>query len=295
MTAARFRSVFRPDLFAGQTVIVTGGGSGIGRCTAHELASLGATVALIGRTAAKLDAVVEEIAASAGHASAHPLDIRDEDAVRAGVTAVLAAHGRIDALVNNAGGQFPSPLARISAKGWDAVVRNNLTGGFLMAREVYCQWMDAHGGAIVNMVADMWNGMPGMGHSGAARAGMLNFTETAACEWAASGVRVNAVAPGWIASSGLDTYDASLRAQFARLKKVVPLQRFGTESEVSAAIVYLLSEAASFVTGACVRIDGGVPNARHTWPLRGSNPDSRATAAFDGFHLASTPEALEEP
>ncbi|MCL4744539.1 MAG: SDR family oxidoreductase [Burkholderiaceae bacterium] len=293
MTVASYRSVFRPGLFEGTTAVVTGGGSGIGRCTAHELASLGATVALIGRTARKLDAVVDEIAASGGRASAHPLDIRDEDAVRAGVAAILDAHGRIDALVNNAGGQFPSPLERISAKGWDTVVRNNLTGGFLMAREVYCQWMNEHGGAIVNMVADMWNGMPGMGHSGAARAGMLNLTETAACEWAASGVRVNAVAPGWVASSGLDTYDASVREQFARLKRVVPLQRFGTESEVSSAIVYLLSEAASFVTGTCIRIDGGVPNARHTWTLHGSNPRSRAAMAFDGFHLASTPKALE--
>ena len=186
-----YRSVFRPGLFAGQVALVTGGGSGIGRCTAHELASLGARVAIVGRTIEKLAAVQKEIEAAGGTCSVHCTDIRDEAGVQATVAAVLAAHGRIDALVNNAGGQFPAPLATISAKGWDAVVRNNLTGGFLMARECINQWMldddgtgKPRGGAIVNILADMWNGMPGMGHSGAARAGMLNFTETASLEWA---------------------------------------------------------------------------------------------------------------
>ena len=152
--------------------IVTGGGSGIGRCTAHELAALGARVAIVGRTLEKLDAVKAEIEAAGGVCSTHAADIRDEPCVQATVSAVLAAHGRIDALVNNAGGQFPAPLATISAKGWDAVVRNNLTGGFLMARECVNQWMldddgsgAARGGAIVNVIADMWGGMPGMGHS----------------------------------------------------------------------------------------------------------------------------------
>ena len=141
--------------------------------------------------------------------------------MQATIAAVLARHGRIDALVNNAGGQFPARLAAISAKGWDAVVRNNLTGGFLVARECVNQWMlerrrrgAPHGGAIVNIIADMWGGMPGMGHSGAARAGMLNLTETAALEWAP--VRVNAVAPGWIASSGLDHYPPEMAADVPR-------------------------------------------------------------------------------
>ena len=285
-----YRSIFRAGLFDGQVVVVTGGGSGIGRCTAHELAALGATVALVGRRLERLEAVKAEIEAAGGRASVHACDIREEDAVVATVAAVLAAHGRIDGLVNNAGGQYPSPLAFIKAKGWDAVVRNNLTGGFLMARECYVQWMQKQQrGAIVNIVADMWMGMPGMGHSGAARAGMLNFTETAALEWAP--VRSNAVAPGWIASSGMDHYPPEMGPLIRRMATMVPARRLGTESEVAAAIVFLLSPAAAFVSGACLRVDGAAPNARRHWPEVGSGASSEA---FDGFHLAAMPKVLQQ-
>jgi citronellol/citronellal dehydrogenase len=286
----RYRSVFRPGLFAGKTVIVSGGGSGIGRCTAHELASLGARLALVGRKAGKLEAVRAEIGELEPECTVtcHSLDIREEPRVKTAIGDILAAHGGIDGLFNNAGGQFAARLESISAKGWDAVVRNNLTGGFLMARECYVQWMEQRGGAIVNMVADMWGGMPGLGHSGAARAGMLNLTETAACEWARSGVRVNAVAPGWIASSGLATYDEAYQAVMKPLARKVPLQRFGNEAEVSAAVVFLLSEAAAFITGTCLRVDGGVPNARPTWAL----PEHDRSKPFDGFPLYRPPDFL---
>src|SRR5262249_14307934 len=159
---------------------VTGAGSGIGRCTAHELAALGARVALIGRKTEKLEAVAREIAEAGGSARCYAADIREEERVAETVRAIVADFGRLDFLVHNGGGQCAAPLATISAKGWDAVGRTNLTGGFLMAREAYTQSMKASGGAIVNMIADMWGGMPNMGHSGAARAGMLNLTETAA-------------------------------------------------------------------------------------------------------------------
>jgi len=285
----KYQSIFRPGLFDKQVIIVTGGGSGIGRCTAHELSALGAHLALVGRKIDKLNAVAQEISEAGGTASVHVCDIREEDVVSQTITNILQTHGRIDGLVNNAGGQFPSPLSQIKAKGWDAVVRNNLTGGFLMARECYNQWMQQHGGAIVNVIADMWMGMPGMGHSGAARAGMLNFTETAALEWGP--VRSNAVAPGWIASSGMDNYPPEMTAMIQNMHKLVPLQRIGTESEVAAAIVFLLSPAAAFISGACLRIDGGAPNAKRIWPQVGTGGSNQA---FNGFHLAQTPDVLSK-
>lgn len=285
-----YRSIFRAGLFEGRVVVVTGGGSGIGRCIAHELVSLGAAVALVGRTPEKLDRVAAELRDAGGSASTHACDIREETAVRDAVAAILAAHGHIDGLVNNAGGQFPAPLETISGKGWDAVVRNNLSGGFLFSRECYTQWMRAHVAqatcGIVNIIADMWNGMPGMGHSGAARAGMLNLTQTAALEWAP--LRVNAVAPGVIASSGMDRYPPEHKPVILAAAKAIPAQRLGTESEVSAAVVFLLSPAAAFISGACLRVDGAGPNARRMWPRVGGAP----TEAFNGFHLAELPAIL---
>ena len=131
---------------------------------------------------------------------------------------MVGKHGAVHGLVNNAGGQFPSPLMMISKRGFDSVVASNLTGGFLMMRELFMQSMREHGGAIVNMTADFRNGMPGMGHSGAARAGMANLTQSAAFEWAHAGVRVNAVAPGWVASSGMDSYGEAIQPIIKKLR-----------------------------------------------------------------------------
>ena len=285
-----YRSVFKEGLFAGQTVVVTGGGSGIGRCTAHELAALGASVAVVGRNQDKLAAVKEEIKSDRGRVSTHIADIRDEVAVGGVIDAILAEHGRIDGLFNNAGGQYRAPLETISTKGFEAVVRNNLTGGFVVMREVYTRWMKEHGGAMVNMIADVWHGWPHFAHSGAARGGMLTLSESAATEWAAAGVRVNTIAPGSIASSGLDTYD-SKDTDFLRNKvtREIPLQRFGTEAEVSAAVVFLLSPAASFITGTCIRVDGGAPNAKPGW---WDLQPAQHNTAFDGFHRSALPAIL---
>lgn len=304
-SAPSYDSVFRPGLFAGQVHLVTGAGSGIGRCTAHELASLGATVALVGRTREKLERTAAEIAEAGGSAIVAPCDIREEEAVRTTVAEVLARGGRLDALVNNAGGQFVAPLATMTTNAFDAVIRNNLKGNFLVARECYAAAMREGGGAIVNVVADFWRGMPGLGHSGASRAGLWNLTMTMAVEWARSGVRVNAVAPGYVASSGIDTYPERLRGFFRNVHRAVPLQRQATVSEVAAAIVFLLSPAAAFISGATLPVDGAASLVRPMTPLswleaEAGEPVPAPVPAHDrskpyrGFHLDAPPAALDE-
>jgi citronellol/citronellal dehydrogenase len=289
-----YHSIFRDNVFKQQVIIITGGGSGIGRCTAHELASLGATVILVGRTLEKLNTVAEEIKLDGGRADTFAFDIRDEVAVTDNISAIIAKHGCIHGLVNNAGGQFPAPLEAISQNGFETVVRTNLVGGFLVAREVFKQSMKKTGGAIVNITADNFGGMPMMGHSGAARAGMANFTETAAIEWGAHNVRINAVAPGYIASSGMSTYDQKvIKGIMQKAKDGTPLQRIGNEAEVSSAIVYLLSPAASFITGVNLRVDGGAAQTLCLWPLKNETPQQKE-AAFTGFHRSSVPDVIKD-
>jgi len=294
-----YKSVFKDGIFKGTVMVVTGGGSGIGRCTAHELAALGAQVVLVGRKLEKLEAVAAEIATdnpASPKPSFHVCDIRQEDTVKATVAAIVEQHGRIDGLVNNAGGQYITPLEGIGLKGWDAVVSTNLTGGFLMARECYVQSMAQHGGSIVNVVADIWGSMPGMGHSGAARAGMVSLTETAALEWAKSGVRVNAVAPGYIASSGMDHYPAEAAPKLRANRLTVPLGRYGNEAETSAGSVFLLSPAAAFISGTVMRIDGARPQVRLGWGdyIASEEVQKRdAIKPFDGFHRYVTPKVFQ--
>lgn len=286
-----YRSVFRPGLFAGQTIIVTGGGSGIGRCTAHELVSLGARVALVGRTRSKLEEVRRELGGG-DNVFIHDCDLRQEAPVKAMVGAVLGWAGRIDGLVNNAGGQFPAKLRDISLNGWNAVVANNMTATFLVSREVFTQWMEGNGGAIVSVGADWPLGMPGMAHNGAARAGQENFTLSASIEWAASGVRLNQVIPGFIATSGFDRYPESSHDVLRNVVKRVPLKRHGTESEIAAAIVFLLSEAASFITGAFIRVDGGLHNNNRASFFE--VPDHDKSKPYIGFPLWQPPKVLQK-
>jgi citronellol/citronellal dehydrogenase len=247
-------------------------------------------VVISGRSVDKLERVAAEIREDGGRCTWRAFDIRDDEAVTAHVADVIATEGIVHGLVNNAGGQFPAPMMAISKRGFEAVVANNLTGGFLMMRELFVQSFQQHGGAIVNMTADFRNGMPGMAHSGAARAGMSNLTMTASFEWASSGVRVNAVAPGWIASSGMDTYGGAMKALIPKLKRHVPLRRLGLEAEVSAAIVFLLSPAASFITGVTLQIDGGASLGSPLFP----SVDHDRSVPFDGFHRAATPAVLRE-
>jgi citronellol/citronellal dehydrogenase len=285
-----YRSAFRPALFENQVVLVTGAGSGIGRCIAHEAVALEARVALVGRTRAKLDAVAAELGGPGRRVFVHACDLRQEDAVQAMIAAVLGWGGRLDGLVNNAGGQFPQPLREMSLNGWNAVVANNMTATFLVSREAYRQWMEANGGAIVNISADWDPGMPGMAHASAARAGQHNLTQTASVEWAHSGVRVNCVIPGFIASSGMDRYPEAAHGVLRAAAKRVPLKRHGVEAEVSACVLFLLSEAASYVSGAFLRVDGALHNVSPTSFYE--TPDHARSKPYNGFPLATRPKAL---
>ncbi len=275
----RYESVFRPNLFQGQTILVTGGGTGIGRAIAHELASLGAHVVLAARQQSALENVQQEIQAAGGLASWRVCNIRDEAQVQTLFQTILAQRGALHALVNNAGGQFLSPAEYISSKGWHAVIETNLTGTFMLCREAFNTYFGRHGGAIVNIISEMWRGFPGMAHSGAARAGVENLTKTLAVEWARAGVRVNAVAPGLIRSSGLTHYGEQMQPLIEKMVEDLPAKRMGTEAEAAAAVTFLLSPAAAYISGETIRVDGASSLWRKSWEI----PAHTHSQPFQGF------------
>jgi citronellol/citronellal dehydrogenase len=257
------QQVFAPGTFSGQVAVVTGGGSGIGFATARELVRLGARVAICGRTQDKLEAARATLGPE--QVLALTCDIREPAQVESLVREVIARWGRLDLVVNNAGGQFPSQAQHISPNGFLAVVKNNLVGTFHVCREAANQWMiPQRGGRIVNVIANIYRGFPGMAHTGAARAGVENLTMTLAVEWAQFGILVNAVAPGIILSSGTAQYPPEL---LARGIAETPLKRAGTCEEVAASIVFLASPAAQYITGATLRIDGAQALWGRSWEI----------------------------
>ncbi len=286
-----YQSGFRPGLFTGQTIFIPGGGGGIGRCIAHELTSLGAAVVLAGRTMEKLERTRSEITEDGGAVlGCYTAELRDESAVVALVQDIIQRHGPVHGLVNAAGGQFPAKLEDLSLNGWNAVLNNNLTSYFLVAREIYRQCMRERGGNIVNIGANYLNGMPGMGHNGAARAGLSNFTFTAASEWGRNGVRVNCVIPGFIATTGLDRYPEQDWPALIGVNREVPLGRHGTAAEISAMAVFLLSNMASYITGADFRADGGFNNGASSFVFKPG--EARNVKTFNGFHRDEKPKIL---
>lgn len=259
-------------LFSDEVVLITGGGTGIGRVAATEMGLLGAKIAICGRRPDPLQDAVSELESNGIEAFGAPCDIREPEAIASYVDAVLERFGRIDVLINNAGGQFPTTAETLSPKGFAAVVRNNLIGTWAMTHAVANKAMiPQKRGRIVNVIAQIIRGFPGMVHTGAARAGVDNMTKTLAVEWALHGIRVNAVAPGVIVTSGTKQYPPAL---LDTAEKANPLKRLGTAEEVSHLITYLASRYADFVAGQTFYIDGGASIWGDQWFLPEDVPKS---------------------
>lgn len=249
--------LFRDDVLTGRVALVTGGGTGIGAAIVRELGRMGCDVAIASRKASHIEPAARGLSQELGREVKGLLcDVRDRDAVTRCLADTLAWKGRLDVLVNNGGGQFLTPAEAISPKGWDAVIATNLTGQFNMTQAAAAAWMLDHGGKIVNITMLTHRGFPGMAHSAAARAGVESFTRTLAVEWAPRGIRINAVQPGFVASSGMNNYpDGAALAR--QIQATVPQKRLATSEEIAWWVAMLASPAGDYVTGQILTVDGG--------------------------------------
>jgi citronellol/citronellal dehydrogenase len=246
--------MFQSGLFKDKVALVTGGGSGIGFSIAKQLLELGATVIISSRKEERLKTAVEKLSAF-GKVRYAVLDIREAEQIEQLAQSIKATEGKLDILVNNAGGQFPSPAEDISFKGWNAVINNNLNGTFYVTQTMAKHFfMPEKKGTIVNIIANMFRGFPGMAHTGAARAGVENLTKTLAVEWSKYGININAVAPGIIKSTGLEQYPPEFLKD---VEVTIPMKKLGTTEEVGWLTVFLCSPMAQYITGETVYIDGG--------------------------------------
>jgi citronellol/citronellal dehydrogenase len=264
--------IFAPGLLDGQVAIVSGGGSGLGRASALELAACGATVVVCGRRQEPLEETAGR--AEAGRCEAVVCDIREEDEVSALVDGVLERHGRVDLLVNNAGGQYMTPAEDIAPKGFRTVMRLNVEGTWLMTHAVATRAMipEARGGKIVNVTLSPHQGLPAMAHSSAARAAVENLTRVLSIEWARFNIRLTALAAGHF-----DT--ETLRTKYPRqvvegVAGTVPLGRLGTEEEFAWLVAFVASPGGDYLSGAVITIDGARDNLLGPWPPRGLADES---------------------
>ena len=246
---------FRDDLLKDQVVVVSGAGTGLGKAIAIQCARLGARLAICGRKVEKLEATAEVLRGLGAEVMVRAATIRDAEDVERMHGEIWERFGRVDHLVNNAGGQFPQAAIDFSVKGWNAVIDTNLNGSWYMMQAAARRWRDHGGpGSIVNIVAVVGRGMPGVAHTCAARAGVIHLSKTVASEWAPLGIRVNCVAPGAIWTEGMNVYPEEARRELPRSNL---MQRFGTTRDVADAVTYLIGPSGSFVTGEVMVVDGG--------------------------------------
>jgi citronellol/citronellal dehydrogenase len=256
-------TVFAASALTDQVVMISGGAGGIGRAIAWLFARLGAHVVVVGRNRDKLDALVAEMAGRGLKASAHAADIREPDTINALFDRVWAAHGRLDILVNSAGGQFPQPAIDYSVKGWNTVINTNLNGTWFMMQAAAQRWRDReHPGSIVNIVVVTTHGLYGIAHSIAARSGVIGLSRAVAVEWAPLNIRVNCVAPGAIETEGWNVYTPQARAAYPRSN---PMMRAGSPWDIAEACVFLSGPSGKFVTGETLTVDGGGQLWGETW------------------------------
>lgn len=257
---------YREDLLAGQTVLISGGGSGLGRAMAFVCTRLGANVMICGRRAEKLEDAAASVQKHLGRTiGTYAMTIRDPLQVEALIDATWKRFGGLDTLVNNGGGQFPQAAIDFSQKGWLAVIDTNLNGTWYMMQAAAKRWRDAkRPGNVVNIVANVWRGMPQVAHTCAARAGVIYLSKSVSTEWAPLGIRVNCVSPGSIATEGLNVYEPAAAERF---KYSNPMHALGDGLDIAQAVVYLASPSTGkFITGEVVVVDGGNNQVGDVWP-----------------------------
>ncbi len=248
--------MYDKNLFKNKIALVTGGRSGIGFGIAKMYLQLGAKVIIASRKEKPLIEAAKALA-EFGDCDYKACDIRKTAEVKALAEDIHTKYKSLDVLVNNAGGQFPAPAELISENGWAAVINNNLNGTFYMSQQIANTFfIPQKKGVIVNIIANVFRGFPGMAHTGAARAGVENLTKTLAQEWAEYNIRVNAIAPGIIESSGLETYPEQIKKFFAQAKKENLLGRFGTVEDVANAIMFYSSPLSAYTSGTTLYVDG---------------------------------------